>query len=108
MWPVRISRELFTLASDASVSGHAFRSSLTRYLPPMLYDAERSALYLFPVLNVQSDMLSLSLMTAPDPSKAYFDVPGAYTVENLMGPSQKSGGLLLSECSIVISFSKMN
>ena len=71
----------FAFASDASVSGHAFKVSLMKNLAPILYDADKSVLYLLPLLNVHCEKLSLSLFTRPEPSKAYFDVPAAQTVE---------------------------
>ena len=38
---------------DLSVAGRGFKSSLIKYLAPILYDADRSQLYLFPVWNTQ-------------------------------------------------------
>ena len=45
----------FAFASDASVSGHAFKVSLMKNLAPILYDADKSVLYLLPLLNVHCE-----------------------------------------------------
>ena len=41
------------LSVDAAFSGNDFQISLAKYLAPMLYEADRSQLYLLPVENVQ-------------------------------------------------------
>ena len=38
---------------DATFPGNDFQISLAKYLAPMLYEADRSVLYLLPVVKVQ-------------------------------------------------------
>ena len=42
-------QELFASSKDLSVSGKGFKISRIKYLAPILYDADKSQLYLFPV-----------------------------------------------------------
>ena len=55
------SRDNFFFGTD-------FNNSLIKYLAPILYEADRSQLYCFPVENVHKLWLFLSLATAPEPS----------------------------------------
>ena len=59
----------FAFASDASVSGHAFKVSLMKNLAPILYDADKSVLYLLPLLNVHCEKLSLLKYAARKPTR---------------------------------------
>ena len=50
---LRFTGGTFASSKDLSVTGRDFKSSLIKYLAPILYDADRSQLYLFPVWNTQ-------------------------------------------------------
>ena len=46
--------ETFASSANLSLTGKDFSISRTKYLLPMLYEADRSQLYVFPFLNLQS------------------------------------------------------
>ena len=78
---LRFTEGTFASSKDLSVAGRGFKSSLIKYLAPILYDADRSQLYLFPVWNIQRLWFSGSRDTLPEPSYASLLVFHAQTLD---------------------------
>ena len=55
---LRFTEGTFASSKDLSVTGRGFKSSLIKYLAPILYDADRSQLYLFPLHILRSHLRS--------------------------------------------------
>ena len=78
---LRFTEGTFASSKDLSVAGRGFKSSLIKYLAPILYDADRSQLYLFPVWNTQRLWFFGSRDTLPEPSYASLLVSHAQTLD---------------------------